>query len=582
MGLCAALYWQESGQIAKSFREREFSRLSLFDQLLHRSFKATTDNLRILADGDGLQAFLSSGQQADLDRAVRSAVSISHQQSDYDKVRFLDQNGQEIYRVNGGGHIVPREQLQNKSDRPFFHQANALAPGEIYISAFDLNVENGQLEQPLKPTLRFTVPVFDSSGKRRGIYVINYRGSNLLAEIQQLIPAQYRQRFRLLNSKGFWIKAANPDTEWGFMLPERASQTLARSDPALWSRIAAEPDGQVRHDGGLFTWNRFSPREAVADSQGDAIVGDEFLVLGSEIAASEWNGFFTALRETFVVIGLVLLALLVMAGRFFLLKQRAIAELRKSAHEIQSTNERLREVNEELESFSYSVSHDLRAPLRHIDGFVDRLGKSPSVVADEKNKRYLSIISESARHMGNLIDDLLVFSRMGRTEMRETKVDLARMVNDVIEDMAEDTKNRNIVFNRHDLPVVQGDPVMLRQVLVNLIGNSVKYTRTRERAEIEISATETSDEYVASVRDNGVGFDMEYSHKLFGVFQRLHRSDEFEGTGIGLANVRRIIQRHRGRTWAEGKLDAGATLYFSLPKKKTNHESSETNTAGRR
>jgi signal transduction histidine kinase len=256
------------------------------------------------------------------------------------------------------------------------------------------------------------------------------------------------------------------------------------------------------------------------------------------------------------------------------------AEIFRSSNEVQSANERLREANEELEAFSYSVSHDLRAPLRHIDGFVDRLSKSPAVTADEKNKRYLGIISQSARHMGNLIDDLLVFSRMGRAEMRQTKVDLAAMVNSVIEGMTEETKNRNIVFNTHDLPIVHGDPIMLQQVFANLIGNAVKYTRTRERAEIEITATETPEEFIVLVRDNGVGFDMEYAHKLFGVFQRLHRAEEFEGTGIGLANVRRIIQRHHGRTWAEGKINEGATVYFSLPKTKVSHESPETHPAG--
>jgi len=145
--------------------------------------------------------------------------------------------------------------------------------------------------------------------------------------------------------------------------------------------------------------------------------------------------------------------------------------------------------------------------------------------------------------------------------------------------MAEDIKPRNIVFNVHDLPTVKGDPSMLQLVFANLIGNAVKYTRTREQAQIEITSTETPREFVVSVRDNGVGFDMAYAHKLFGVFQRLHRAEDFEGTGIGLANVHRIIQRHGGRTWAEGKINEGATLYFSLPKEKETNESTETHPA---
>ena len=245
--------------------------------------------------------------------------------------------------------------------------------------------------------------------------------------------------------------------------------------------------------------------------------------------------------------------------------------------DLQRRAAQLEEANKELEAFSYSVSHDLRAPLRHIDGFVGLLQKSAANALDENGKRHLKIISESARQMGDLIDDLLVFSRMGRAALRQTRVKLEPMVKEIIASLRHEIEHRKIVWTNSHLPEVWGDPALLRQALLNLVANAVKYTRTREVAEIEIGSSESADEVVIFVRDNGVGFEMEYAHKLFGVFQRLHRSDEFEGTGIGLANVRRIVHRHGGRTWADSKLDSGATFSFSLPKqpKETNERSEE-------
>lgn len=227
----------------------------------------------------------------------------------------------------------------------------------------------------------------------------------------------------------------------------------------------------------------------------------------------------------------------------------------------------LEAANKELESFSYSVSHDLRAPLRHIDGFAGLLVKSDSTRLSERGRSHLAQIADSAKQMGMLIDDLLVFSRMARSEMNIAPVDLQQLVNEAIKGLATETLSRNIRWEKKALPAVPGDRPMLRQVFVNLLANAVKYTRPRDPAEIEVGCQNGSaDEVTVYVRDNGVGFEMEYAHKLFGVFQRLHRAEEFEGTGIGLANVRRIITRHGGRTWAEGKPGAGAVFYFSLPK----------------
>jgi two-component system, sensor histidine kinase and response regulator len=226
----------------------------------------------------------------------------------------------------------------------------------------------------------------------------------------------------------------------------------------------------------------------------------------------------------------------------------------------------LESANKELEAFSYSVSHDLRAPLRHIDGFATLLADSAQSALSEEGRHYLSLINKSSSQMSRLIDDLLDFSRLGRAEMRRTHVNLQELLEKVVEELQPETVGRNIVWKKGPLPMVQADPSLLRQVLINLLFNAVKYSRPRDPAEIEIGCRSEAKETVIFVRDNGVGFDMRYAEKLFGVFQRLHSKEEFEGTGVGLANVRRIIARHGGRTWAEAKVDEGATFYFSLPR----------------
>jgi PAS domain S-box-containing protein len=227
----------------------------------------------------------------------------------------------------------------------------------------------------------------------------------------------------------------------------------------------------------------------------------------------------------------------------------------------------LKSANEELEAFSYSVSHDLRAPLRHVMGFVDLLQKDSGPALSEKSFRYLTTISDSAKRMGNLIDDLLDFSRVGRAEMKKTNVNLDELVREALSDFQMETQGRNIVWEIHPLPFVRADRALLRLVLVNLISNAVKFTGHCGEAKIEIGCIPgDGSETVIFVRDNGAGFDPLYVNKLFGVFQRLHSDAEFEGTGIGLANIKGIILRHGGRVWAEGVVDIGATFYFSLPK----------------
>lgn len=247
---------------------------------------------------------------------------------------------------------------------------------------------------------------------------------------------------------------------------------------------------------------------------------------------------------------------------------RAMAERQMSElnRQLEGKVAQVSDVNRELEAFSYSVSHDLRAPLRHISGFSQKLRHHLGETADDKSLHYMEVVSSAAQRMAQLIDDLLVFSRLGRGALRMQGVDMQSLVEEARDVVAADLPERNIVWTVGALPMVIGDENMLRTVWQNLLENAVKYTAQRAVARIEISVRRGANEdYEFTVSDNGAGFDMQYADKLFGVFQRMHRASEFPGNGIGLANVRRIIARHGGRVWAEAEPDQGAHFHFSLP-----------------
>ena len=245
-------------------------------------------------------------------------------------------------------------------------------------------------------------------------------------------------------------------------------------------------------------------------------------------------------------------------------KSKALDEANKTLY---ARNQELVAANKELEAFSYTVSHDLRAPLRHVSGFVQTLRDQAGSRLDEESRRYLARIEKAAGEMGKLIDHLLAFSQMGRGELQLSLVDMNDLVNQAVSDLQPEVRQRHVQWDLARLPKVEADPALMRQVWTNLLSNALKYTRPRDPAQVKVGCEDSGrGEFVFSVRDNGVGFDMRYASKLFGVFQRLHCAEDFEGVGIGLASVRRIIGRHGGHIWAEGKPDAGATISFTLRK----------------
>ncbi|HLY08997.1 MAG TPA: response regulator [Planctomycetota bacterium] len=261
-----------------------------------------------------------------------------------------------------------------------------------------------------------------------------------------------------------------------------------------------------------------------------------------------------------------------------LLQKELEAAQSRAAGELAETRARLladlEQKNQELESFSYSVSHDLRAPLRAIDGFSNMLLEDQSDKLDSEGKRLLGIVVANTRKMGQLIDDLLRFSRLGRAAMNHSRVDMTVLAQSVFSEVLAACPDRTVEVVIGNLPAAYADPGLLRQVLINLIGNGVKYTRSRKNARIEMEGRVDGLENLYIVRDNGVGFEMQHAQKLFGVFKRLHSEAQFEGTGVGLALVRRIVERHGGRVWAEGKVNEGAAFSFTLPRKENTPASS--------
>lgn len=280
-------------------------------------------------------------------------------------------------------------------------------------------------------------------------------------------------------------------------------------------------------------------------------------LLYKQFGASFSEGYFQLVMIMFIAIIIAFLSERIE-------KVRTLNELNKN---LKKESEKLEDANKELEAFAYSVSHDLRVPLRAIDGFSRIVMEDYEDKLDNEGKRLLNIIRENTMKMGQLIDDILLLSRASRQEMRISPIDMESLVMNIFDELKPSIEDRNVKLEIKSLLPTYGDRTLLYQVLSNLISNSIKFTRFKENALIEVGAEKGKDENMYYVKDNGAGFDMKYANKLFGLFQRLHGTDEFEGTGVGLSIVQRVIRRHGGRVWGEGKVDEGATIYFTLPNK---------------
>lgn len=772
-----------------------------------------------LAGHATLQRWLATGDAAAQQQFSRDLLTFAARRGRYDQLRFIDLQGQEQVRINwhgGWAQASPSAELQDKADRYYVRNTLALKRDEIYVSPFDLNIEHGKLEQPIKPMIRFGTPVFDGQGRKRGLIVVNYLGQRLLDQLKT-IPATTDNHLWLLNRQGDWLLGPDPTLEWGFMYPQRAPARFEHRFPAAWARMQQAPiHGQFMVEAGLFTYARAAPlQDSAGVSEADWTLVSHlpatalaqyirpvmqqllavFIVLAvllavlsgvivragerrrqneARVRASEarFRGLFDSAPDPIVIVdqtGSITLAnaraektfgyesdelfgksieILVperfreahvanrtqymdnpatrpmgegaelyglrkdgstlpveislsplqtdqgklvtsiirdiserkraealkqqaqkryqelitnlpvgvyrntpgQTGRFLEVNpamvgmfeadsaeqllastvnelycdpaERAafsekilrhghvnseevhlktlhgrefdaaitavmkrdehggiffdgivedITERKHSEQRIQQLNKHLQSraieleaINHELEAFSYSVSHDLRAPLRAMDGFSRTLLHEYSDRLDEKGRDRLNRIRAAAQRMAALIDDMLNLSRISRSEVKREKVDLSRIAGEILAQLQQQDPGRSVRLSTPETLVTEGDARLLRVVMDNLLGNAWKFTGRRADTVIEVGSQNDGDEIAYYVRDNGAGFDMAYADKLFGAFQRLHDSHEFPGTGVGLATVQRVIHKHGGRIWAESVPDQGAAFYFTL------------------
>lgn len=627
----------------------------------------------------------------------------------FSQMRYLDETGMEVARVDNDADAtaqIPVDALQDKSGRYYFTRSAVLQPGEVYVSPFDLNVENGQVETPFKPTLRFGTRAIDAEGRARGVLVVNFLGTDLIERLRGFGQA-HRTQLWLANQNGDWLIGPDRDAEWRFMFPQRPPARIGDRYPQAWQSVTSGAGSraiEVREQGDLLALSGIAPADVMPRTAGSVhtdpgmrwylvaqVSADHlaamhrgsvkpylvsYLLLALLFAAlSGWVAVLAERRREAVraveqrerkfhsvlelapdaivvsdasgeivmvnaqamsmfgltrssLVGQSIDALLPerhraahahhrtdyvreptrrMMGKgreLFALRAdgsefpasvglsavewpeglrvisvvRDVSEAHAQAAALSAANKRLRDAlasvaasnhalavsNRELESFSYSVSHDLRAPLRSVDGFSNILLKSYADNLDDQGRDMLRRMRAAAQRMGQLIDDMLVLSRISRAELQVEAIDLSAMAAAAVAQLREAFPEREVEVEIQPGLQVVADPRLVRIVLDNLLGNAWKFTGKTAHARIDFGSEDHKGVTEYFVRDNGAGFDMAYADKLFGAFQRLHVATEFPGTGIGLATVMRVIHKHGGEVRADGIVGAGATFRFTL------------------